>query len=318
MFLQSNEWQNILKSEGKDTEKLHLPSGQDIFLIYQKIFGVKYVFCPGGPFKLEPEDAKFIFDYLKNKNCIFFRFEPSEKIPDVKYQIRKTIDITPRATTVLDLTKTEDNLLEAMHEKTRYNIRLAEKKSLRLATGKDEKVFLELMKETAGRDKFSLHDAEHYRAILNSPLSRQFTLFTTEGAPAATGIWIGFGKVFTYLFGASNYKERSLMAPQLIQWEAIKIAKKLGFEEYDFFGIAPNCHPDRASATSERRDLSTSLRFARDDKYEYDKRHQYAGVTRFKVNFGGKTLEKPGTFDLIISPMKYRIYGMLRKLRRLI
>ncbi|MDO8626492.1 MAG: peptidoglycan bridge formation glycyltransferase FemA/FemB family protein [Candidatus Magasanikbacteria bacterium] len=305
-FLQSFAWGEILKSEEKMVERLIIEDENKTpilvaQIILTKILGKKYAFCPGGPIlkltinKEQLTNAYLILlEYFRKNKIIFFRIEPGELlIANCSLLIKKTIDITPRATTLLDLKKSEAVLLEAMHEKARYNIRLAEKKDLRLAVGKDAKVFLELITETAGRDNFSLHDTAHYQAILNSPLSRQLTLFTSEGAPAATGIWVGYGQTFTYLFGASRYKLRNLMAPHLIQWEAIKLGKKLGYNYYDFFGITP------PSATNPNQ-------------------HPYAGVTRFKINFGGYTAEKPGTFDLIISPLQYRIYEALRAVRRLV
>jgi lipid II:glycine glycyltransferase (peptidoglycan interpeptide bridge formation enzyme) len=85
----------------------------------------------------------------------------------------------------------------------------------------------------------------------------------------------------------------------LLQWEGIRLGKKLGYTHYDFFGIAPACKGERG-------------------EYVYDEKHQYAGVTRFKLGFGGEVVEHPGTFDLILQPMKYKVYQLFRTLRRLV
>ena len=87
------------------------------------------------------------------------------------------------------------------------------------------------------------------------------------------------------------------MAPHLLQWEAIKLAKKEGCKYYDLFGIAPRINNEG-------------------EKHEYDKRHMYAGVTRFKLGFGGMPVEYPGTFDIKIR--RYFLYNLLRKFRRLV
>ena len=76
--------------------------------------------------------------------------------------------------------------------------------------------------------------------------SLQTTVYC-NGEAIATGVFVGFGNTFTYLYGASDYEHRSLMAPYLVQWEGMKMGKKLGYSLYDWFGIAPrslNCHSD--------------------------------------------------------------------------
>ena len=265
-------------------------------MYYQSLpFGWRYAFCPQGPAfeksqisipstRDKSQILELFGEYFKEKNCIFFRIEPTEKLT-----AKKTIDINPRATLILDLSKPEEELLAGMHQKTRYNINLAAKKNLEIKNNKDVKIFWKLMEQTGKRDEFKLHPQEHYQNILSADGSYQLTAYNQNG-PVASVVLIGFGQTFTYLYGASNYEHRQLMAPYLLQWEAIKLGKKLGYKNYDFFGIAPN----------------------------YDPRHQYAGVTRFKQGFGGQYVETPGTHDLILDKNKYKLYRLLRFVRRLI
>ena len=359
-FLQSWEWGDILLSEGKIVERLQVVEGgvvraQAQIVFTQLPFGWQYGFCPGGPgvnvkcqmsnVKSNPNEQiyKLLLDYLKSKKCIFFRIEPPTLIHNSKFLILKSFDITPRATLIVDLTQSEDQLLAGMHEKTRYNIRLAQKKDLKIkrlparpgsgsaSGGKDLNNFWQLSGMTAERDGFRLHSKSHYQAILNSSLSHQVTIFQND-TPIASAIFVGFGKTFTYLFGASDHEYRNLMAPHLLQWEGIKLGKQLGFTRYDFFGIAPhqhnqNCHSERGLKADEEslsnsptdRDFSPRCESGiRNDKFTYDPNHQYAKVTRFKLGFEGKPEESPGTYDLLISPSKYRIYQVLRKIRRLV
>ena len=338
-FTQSWEWGEILIAEGKEVERLAVYDGEEVVaqaqVVYSKLpFGWRYAFCPKGPVvseRLKTKDLRLdeaIVPYLKTKKCIFFRIEPSSLISNIQYPISKVVDINPRATTILDTTKSEEELLKVMHEKTRYNIRLAERKGLRIiptasrdpaAAGKDYKILMDLMRATGKRDGFKLHDEEHYRQILVSDFSYQISaqlrtpnsdLSAEASAKAglrtiATAIFVGFGATFTYLYGASDYEHRSLMAPYLVQWEGIKLGKELGFKKYDFFGIAP---------ANESRIKNQE---SRSDQYEYDIQHQYAGVTRFKLGFGGVAHEDPGTFDLIISPGKYMVYQLVRRVKRL-
>lgn len=308
-FLQSWEWGGVLIAEGKNVERLAVLGEGKILaqaqIVYVGIFfGWQYAFCPKGPVLDEQKDKHLklkiheaILNYLKNKNCIFFRIEP-EVLPTTPHSlfIKKTIDINPAATLLLDITKTEGELLSGMHSKTRYNIHLAEKKNLQISQDKNLEVFWGLMKKTGGRDKFGLHHKNHYEKVLASPAVCQLTAYDS-GKSMACAVFVRFGSVFTYLYGASDYEYRNLMAPYLLQWEGIKMGRALNCKKYDFFGVAPK--------------ISTG------GSYEYDSKHQYAGVTRFKLGFGGTPHAVSGAFDLVINNNKYRVYSLLRWIRRL-
>jgi peptidoglycan pentaglycine glycine transferase (the first glycine) len=219
--------------------------------------------------------------------------------------IKKTIDIQVSKTIILDLIKSEEELLAAMHQKTRYNIRLAEKRGVKIreagvsspllspanGAGKEglgvvggfEK-FWDLMSATVNRDGFRLHEKEYYKKMLEvENIKLYFAEF--EGKVICAGIFSFFGDTAIYLHGASSDENRELMAPHLLQWELIKKAKSLGCKYYDFFGI--------------------------DEK-------KWPGVTRFKRGFGGQELNYPGTFDIIFDKRKYIVYKLLRIIRRMI
>ncbi len=305
-FAQSMMWGRLLAEEEKDVELLQAVEDGKIFsqalVVAVKLpFGFTYLFSPKGPVIAGREADVYgaFFDYFRERHFLFWRVEPAEnKIPNIKYQIKKISDVNPRATTILDIEKTPEEILNGMRQKTRYNIRLAEKKGVTAREEKNWDIFWRLLRITGERDGFRLHDKKHYERIFWSPFSRQLTAWA-DGQPVATGLFVGFGKVFTYLFGASDYNYHRWMAPYLLQWEGIQLAKRLGYSRYDFFGIAPRC------------------RFGEEDNgYCYDAKHQYAGVTRFKLGFGGGTREALGTFDLIISPWRYKLYQVLRKMRR--
>lgn len=300
-FAQSWQWGDILIAEGKEVERLEVENDGAVVAVAQVVylplfFGWRYAFCPKGPVgELSAEVLDMFSEYFKTKKVLFWRIEPVQKI--VNKNLKNSNDINPRATLVLDFQKSEEDLLTGMHSKTRYNIRLAQKKNLQIKNEKNLKVFLELMKKTGSRDNFRLHETKHYEAILHSDLSRQITVYS-EQVPVATAIFVGYGDTFTYLFGASDHEYRQLMAPYLLQWEGIRIGQSEGYKFYDFFGVAP------------KKNDST--------EYEFDEKHQYGGVSRFKQGFGGRYLEVPGTFDLVLNKIKYNLYTWLRKLRRLV
>jgi len=318
-FAQSWAWGDILLAEGKNVERLAVVEGDMVLaqaqIVYsQIIFGWQYAFCPKGPILSSQftvhgsqdtaESYKVLSEYLKNKNCIFFRIEPELRTENSELRTKKTIDINPPATLILDLSKTEEELLAGMHQKTRYNIHLAEKKDLKIQNEKKLEVFWSLMNQTGSRDKFSLHHKSHYEKVLASPMVFQLTAYENEKV-IACAVFAHFGNTFTYLYGASDYAHRDLMAPYLLQWQGIKTGKSLQCKWYDFFGVAPMRTSDFGLQTS-------------DSSYDYDLKHQYAGVTRFKLGFGGAPFQAPGTFDVVIDAGKYKLYNFLRKLRRLV
>jgi lipid II:glycine glycyltransferase (peptidoglycan interpeptide bridge formation enzyme) len=198
--------------------------------------------------------------------------------------IRRSLDVQVSKTIILDLSKTEDKLLKEMHQKTRYNIRLAEKKGVKIreaAEGEFEK-FWELMSQTVNRDGFRLHEKDYYEKMIEVDGVKLF-LGEAENKILCSGIFSFFGDTAVYLHGASSNENRELMAPHILQWELARRAKALGFKYYDFFGV--------------------------DEK-------KWPGVTRFKRGFGGKEVNYPGTFDVIFDIFKYDGYKVLRFVRR--
>lgn len=326
-FLQSWEWGEILIAEGKAVERLAVVEGSEALaqaqVVYQSLpFGWQYAFCPKGPVdkcqlpNVRCQIYEALAHYLQSKQCIFFRVEPLSIIHDSKFMMQRTLDINPRATTVLDLYQTEDQLMAAFHHKTRQRARRVRAEPLRMSYEKDFAIFWQLLGKAAVRHSFGLHSEKHYHSVLSSPATEQLTVFSGDTAIATTiffgfpapggpGVW-GGGGTYTSLFGASDYAYRNLFASYFLHWEAITRAKRRGYRYYDFFGIAPR---------KESRIMSHELR---EDAYQHDQEHPYAGITVFKTRFGGEARESPGTLDLVLQPWKYRLYQLLRRARRLI
>ncbi|MBI2122447.1 MAG: peptidoglycan bridge formation glycyltransferase FemA/FemB family protein [Candidatus Sungbacteria bacterium] len=231
--------------------------------------------------------------FAKEEGAIFLKIDPAEKLQTTNYKLQTTKSIQPRETTVLDLAKSEDELLSAMHEKTRYNIRLAERRGVRI-TKQESRIkngelgaFWNLLQETAGRDKFKTHPREHYEKLLavrDEEFSNEI-FFAEYNGKIIAAVLVNFYKpsdTATYLHGASGREYREVMAPHLLHWHVIKEAKARGFKHYDFWGI--------------------------DEK-------RWPGLTRFKLGFGGAQIEYLKSFDLIYRPTIYKLYQFLRNLR---
>ncbi|MEA3398517.1 MAG: peptidoglycan bridge formation glycyltransferase FemA/FemB family protein [Patescibacteria group bacterium] len=311
-FLQSWEWGEFQnKIYGKiiklGIEKNGKLAASAILIKKALPAGKSYFYCPRGPilisnFRFPPDrQAGQILDCLldgiakiaKEEQAIFLRFEPENelRVKNFELNITKTIDVQPSKTMILDLGQSEDQLLKNMRQKTRYNIRLAERKGVKIIFADARRnefnalnfeKFWELMVQTSRRDGFRLHDKKYYRQFLEVDFIKLF-LAEHDRKIVAAGIFSFFGDTAAYMHGASSNKYRNVMAPYLLQWEAIKKAKELNFKYYDFYGI------DSA---------------------------KWPGVTRFKKGFGGKEIERSGTFDLIFSQRLYGFYKLLRKLRR--
>ncbi|MFH1822429.1 MAG: peptidoglycan bridge formation glycyltransferase FemA/FemB family protein, partial [Patescibacteria group bacterium] len=259
--------------------------------------GKSYFYCPRSPIgqtarQLDTRQLEFLFNEVekiaKKENAIFLRFEPGIKFPISNFQfpIFHTIDVQPSKTLVLDLSKVEDELLKNMHQKTRYNIRLAEKKGVKIEEAQNVAIYFEefwkLMRETVERDNFRLHGKDYYKKMLELDFIKLY-LAEYEGKIIAGNIMAFFGDTVTYLHGASSNQYRNVMAPYLLQWHCLKLAKEMGYKYYDFSGI--------------------------DEK-------KWPGVTRFKKGFGGQEIKYPGTFDLVFENGWYSVYKMVRKARR--
>jgi lipid II:glycine glycyltransferase (peptidoglycan interpeptide bridge formation enzyme) len=314
-FLQSFEWGEFQKKvEGKIMRFGVEENGElvaAVTLVEKSLpLGMKYFYAPRGPITIS--DLRFpisdLYNFLfleikkiaKKEKFIFLRFEPKEQSQtlNLKFQISKSIDIQVGKTIILDLALSEEDLLKKMHQKTRYNIRLAEKKGVKIreaGIGEFEK-FWSLMSDTVNRDGFRLHSKNYYEKMLSlgGNFSKLFFGFVPSslgeggglnGEIICAGIFCFFGDTAVYLHGASSSKNREVMAPHLLQWELIKKAKALGCKYYDFSGI--------------------------DEK-------KYPGVTRFKRGFSGVEVNYPGTFDVIFNKTKYKIYNFLRIIRRFV
>lgn len=296
-FLQSWEWGEFQRALGREVVRLR-DGGTMVQAVRMPLpFGKSYWYVPRGPV------GGGIGAPLAGG--IFTRFEPSS-VPE---KAKKVPSVQPSQTVILDLAGSEEELLSAMHEKTRYNIRLAERKGVRVMPGPGSEdgfiTFRELVKETSERAGIRSHDEDHYRRMLDAlsgdmasegEASSKLMFAEHDGKVLAAILLIRFGGTVTYLHGASSRDRKELMSPYLLHWEAIRQAKTWGAKAYDFWGVAP----------MEERDGKLRMK---------DSGHPWAGITRFKKGFGGDYVEYPGTFDLPGNRFWYTLYSVARRLR---
>jgi len=272
--------------------------------------GKSYLYCPHGPViekQADPEAVWRLFldklsDIVFVEKPIFFRVDPKiEKFPqnfDITALGFQKIpwEIQPKNSLVLDLSRKEEQLLHEMKPKTRYNIRLSEKKGVRIEHTIDTaklKYFWQIMEETVKRDNFSSHPYNYFLnllSILGKQKSVELVLAYYQNRPIAGAIVSYFGKTAVYLHGASADRLRAVMAPYALQWEIIREAKRKGMKYYDFGGITLN----------------------------EEKSHAWSGITRFKKGFGGREVSFIGAYDLAYDKLWYLTYRVARKLKRIL
>lgn len=203
-----------------------------------------------------------------------------------------------RNTVTLNLTHTEDDLLAAMKQKTRYNLRLAAKKGVRVRAGTsaDFDLLYRLYAETSVRDGFVIRSAEYYKDVWGTLLKAglaQPLIAEVDNESVGGVVLFKFGGTAWYFYGMSRDAHREKMPNYLLQWEAIRWARAQGCHTYDFWGA-----PD-----------------------EFIESDSMWGVWKFKEGFGGQIVRGFGAWDFAPSPMHYKLYTtvlprMLDVLRR--
>lgn len=207
--------------------------------------------------------------------------------------------IQPPRTIEIDLTPSEDDILMRMKSKTRYNIRLAERKGVEVRAGdlQDVSMFHQLIEATSERNEFGVHSARYYQRVMEifEPKGRaSLWLAEVEGEVVAGIIVAAIGKRAWYFYGASSNRRRKKMPTYALQWAAIRWAKARGCTTYDLWGI-----PDADEETLEA---------------EFTQRSDGLwGVYRFKRGFGGEVTRFVGLWEQPLHPLyplAARLYAM--------
>ncbi|MCL4360271.1 peptidoglycan bridge formation glycyltransferase FemA/FemB family protein [Patescibacteria group bacterium] len=236
----------------------------------------------------------------RQKNSVFIQLEPNIQASS-PLPICRSPNLVPshhplftRYTFILDLTKSEDELLSAMHPKTRYNIRIAEKHGVRVVMDNSADGFaayLRLTEETTKRQGFYAHTAEYHKKMWDT-LSKAgiAKLFTASYKGTVLSAWIVFlwKDTLYYPYGSSSREHREVMAPNLLLREISTWAKQRGCKAFDLWGaLGPDPNPH----------------------------DPWYGFHRFKAGYRPALVEYAGSFDLVTRPMLYRVYSVADTVR---
>jgi len=304
-ILQTGEWGELKSAFGWKAVRV-VSNAVGAQILFRRLpLGFSIAYIPKGPIfhpLVSGIDSLLwteIDDICKRNNAIFCKLEiDSWKSEDwvvatseAKWLTSKH-NIQPPRTIVIDIRGSEDQILAKMKQKTRYNIRLAEKKGVTVHAWDDIESFHKMMLVTGGRDGFGIHSLEYYKRayeLMQPKGLGEILVAEYEGKPLAALFVARNGSRAYYLYGASTDEERNRMPTYLLQWEAIKWAKARGCEEYDLWGV-----PDEEEATLEA---------------NFESRHDGLwGVYRFKRGFGGEVQRAAQAMDRVYNPFLYWAY----------
>lgn len=266
----------------------------------------RYLEIPCGPI-LNWEDKKTVKDIFEEitkiaqkEKCVFVRIRPQLKNSDKNREMleklglkKAPMHLAAEHTVIIDLTKTEEELLANMRRQTRYDVRKANKLGIVVEKSNSDEIFKEFHKvqsDTAKRQNFIppnlktlLAEKEAFGDDIEIYVAK-----TAEGKPIAYGLVIKEGKEGDYYEAASTPINHKMPGAHALLWQITKDLKKEGFERFNLWGIAPHGQPN----------------------------HRYAGVTTFKTGFGGEIIEYVPAHDLIISKVKYMKNWIVETIRK--
>lgn len=301
---QSKEWQK-LQNDLKETSFFEkTPDFQYLAILKTTPVG-NYLYLPYGPFYSDKSSfkkaLKLLTNLAKEHNAIFIRIEPQDPhfASYAPNTAKKSKDLNPKETWVLDLTGSEDALKAKLPSRLLRYYKSASKKGITIETSHnpdDIHYLLDLQKALASKKGISTFSENYLKTELSQPFSTLYFAKYQDPDTKKTEI-IAAGLVFDdktvryNLQGAQNDQGRRLHATGILTIQLILDAKAKNLKTFDFWGIAPENAP---------------------------KNHPWAGFTAFKKTFAGTEVDYAGTYDVILNPAKYHLYRLFRTLNRFI
>lgn len=298
-FLQSWSWGNFKATQKKSVVRYGIFDNESLVGTVQLFRTIVphlsgyYLYSPYGPVLNNTDDIAELISEIKKDfpDAWFIRLESKAGLP---ISGETTVHIQPGKTLVTNLVQSTEQLLAGMDQKTRYNIKVANKHGVSVSNDtKSNEQAVELLTKTSHRQEFHSHKSNYYSGMLdfflgNSPNDSFVQLYCAvyNSEVIASAIFIDHGNTRTYLFGGSSDNNKNVMAPYALHWQAIQDAKENGLTQYDWWGIE--------TATGKT-----------------------PGFVKFKLKWGGHEVLYPKAIDLVQNRFWYSIYKVLRKINRL-
>lgn len=302
-FLQSQEWEKYEQMEGHQTFRLEGEGFRAMAILKETPMG-NYLFCPYGPAVETKEGLKRALDSLvklaKEQKAFFVRVEPTlvlgETDGDVnvdelkKMGFKKTHDLDPAHTWVLDLTQNMDEIMAGIEKQKVRQWRIREKHGVEIIKTQDpEKIGMlsGLLEKLGDSRHFTPQNENHLKNQLKAGFATLYAAMK-DGNVVASQLVHDYDGVRFSMHGAINDEYKALRAGGILHVQAIIDAKEAGFSEYDFWGMTPS----------------------------EDKSHPWHGFTQYKKSFGGRQVDYCGTWDLPVKKMRYGVYEVVRGMKR--
>lgn len=302
--IQSWEWGEFRKSLGIPVLRYGIYKNGKLSSVFQLTlhhipFIGKFVgYLPKGSFP-DRNLADALKKIGKENNCAFIKVEPNvEEVTGDRLQvtdgfIKSLKPLFTKYNFIIDLTKTEDEILKNMHPKTRYNIKVAQKHGVFVEERVDDeafKIYLKLYFDTTKRQGYHGHNEEYHRRVWgtlkDAGMTRLLVAFYKD-EPLTAWMLLNFKDTLYYPYGGSSVENKDVMANNLVAWEAIKLGKKLKLKKFDMWGaLDPDANPS----------------------------DPWYGFHKFKQGYGGKLVEYLGTYDLIFDWPLYWTFTAIDKL----
>lgn len=301
--IQSWEWGEFRKQMGLTVLRYGIFEKDKLKTVFQltlhpvPLTNIMVGYLPKGPFP-DKQFADALKKIGKKYNCAFIKIEPNIEVgqtqSDIDQSFKKTLKpLFSKHNFLLDLTKSEKELLEQMHPKTRYNIRVAQKHGVKIEERSDEnalQIYLKLYFETTDRQGFAGHNLHYHKTVwkmLKTANMARLLIATYNNEPLTAWMLFNFKDTLYYTYGGSTQKYKEVMSNNLICWETIKLGKRLGFKFFDMWGALG---PDA------------------------DSKNPWYGFHRFKQGYGGRLAEYIGTYDLVFDWPVYLAFTVIDKL----
>lgn len=325
--LQTWQWGEVKKQFGWDVHPLIWRDAEEkviaAALVLQRKITMKFlplqasvIYIPRGPLldwadqPLVEEVIRDLQGFAKAQGAIFLKIDPDlpvgHGVPGkegthenpVGLSVKTFLETTGwhfaneqiqfRNTVTVDLQSDEEALLKGMKSKTRYNIRLAERRGVTVRSGgvDDIDLLYQMYAHTAVRDDFLIRDQAYYRTVWQTFIEADLAkplIAEVDGQPVGAVVIFKFAGRAWYFYGMSLDEHREKMFNYRLQWEAMRYSKASGCQMYDMWG-APDI-------------------FNEDDPLW--------GVYRFKDGFGGEVLRTLGAWDYPVQPIIYRLYSQI-------
>jgi len=303
-LLQSWQWGAFKNLFGWDVERIAISRNGRAALaqvLFRAKAGVSVGYIPRGPVWApnEPDAVGDLWtrvdEVARRRKTLTIIVEPDRPLPEQSHRGTLTSGpepIQPARTVKVDLLD-DQSLLDQMHPKTRYNVRLAVRRgvSTRMAEQPEDSIheFYDMLQDTASRNEFVVHGLDYYRGFLRAFAEDACLLFAEiDGKPVAGVIAAVFGDEGIYMYGASSTEQRAHGAAFLLQHEAMRWARSRGARRYDLWGIPEYDPTSSVNESGDRLAASTGN----------DRR----GLYEFKTRFGGSIVRYPPPLERVYHP----------------